>query len=95
MEQDLFHSSESLRQCLLMALCPLGFLPLTCIFPALLLSLPPPAAPFRVPHAIQTQLGEVFRTVVYNDYPEKWPGLLPELCTSLASQVRARVCTLC
>jgi len=36
---------------------------------------------------IQTQLGEVFRTVVYNDYPEKWPGLLPELYTSLTSQV--------
>jgi len=45
----------------------------------------------RVPHTIQTQLGEVFRTVVYNDYPEKWPGLLPELCTNLASQDPQRV----
>lgn len=42
----------------------------------------------RVPHTIQSQLGEVFRTIVYNDYPEKWPTLLPELCASLASQVR-------
>lgn len=41
----------------------------------------------RSPHQVQVQLGEVFKTVVYADYPTAWPSLLQDLCTCLASQV--------
>lgn len=37
---------------------------------------------------VQVQLGEVFKTIVYADYPEKWPGLLQNLFPNLVSQVR-------
>lgn len=29
----------------------------------------------------------MFKTLVYCDYPDKWPGLLEALCGHLASQV--------
>lgn len=45
----------------------------------------------RAPPLIQSQLGEVFKAVVYCDYPEKWPGLLPALQANLASGEEARV----
>jgi len=45
----------------------------------------------RAPHAVQVQLGEVFKTVVYSDYPEKWPGLLQALCTALVNPDATRV----
>lgn len=41
----------------------------------------------RAPHVVQVQLGEVFKTIVYSDYPEKWPGLLQALCTNMVNQV--------
>lgn len=40
---------------------------------------------------IQVQLAEVFRNVVYNDYPEKCPGMLEGIYNNLIAQV----CTLC
>eukprot|EP00798_Chlamydomonas_sp_ICE-L_P030407 gene30407-35412_t len=45
----------------------------------------------RAPHSVQVQLGEVFKSVVYNDFPEKWPQLLPSLYPNLVSQERNRV----
>lgn len=47
----------------------------------------PPMRTRRAPHAVQVQLGEVLKTVVYADYPEKWPGLLQALGQNLVSQV--------
>ncbi len=45
----------------------------------------------RAPHMVQVQLGEVFKCIVYADYPDKWPGLLPMLYSNLNSQVRSLV----
>lgn len=45
----------------------------------------------RAPHVVQVQLGEVFKTIVYSDYPEKWPGLLQALCTNMVNQDPLRV----
>ncbi|GFH24941.1 importin N-terminal domain-containing protein, partial [Haematococcus lacustris] len=45
----------------------------------------------RAPHAAQVQLGEVFKTIVYNDFPANWPGLQAGLVQNLASQEPLRV----
>lgn len=42
---------------------------------------------------VQVQLGEVFKTIVYADYPEKWPTLLQNLFPNLVSQVRSAGCS--
>lgn len=42
----------------------------------------------RAPHAVRVQLGECVRSLVYSDYPQHWPGLLPQVVTYLTSQVR-------
>jgi hypothetical protein len=39
------------------------------------------------PPLVQSQLAEVFKTLVYCDYPERWPGLLQEVFGHLTSQV--------
>mmetsp|Transcript_35700 Transcript_35700/g.79404 ORF Transcript_35700/g.79404 Transcript_35700/m.79404 type:complete len:941 (+) Transcript_35700:266-3088(+) len=45
----------------------------------------------RAPHNIQSQLGEVFKSLVYNDFPDKWPALLPALLANLSSPDQTRV----
>ncbi|KAG1660790.1 hypothetical protein FOA52_011331 [Chlamydomonas sp. UWO 241] len=45
----------------------------------------------RSPHMVQLQLGEVFKLVVYADYPEKWPGLPVALFPNLVSQDEGRL----
>lgn len=51
---------------------------------------PAPAAPLaRAPHTIQSQLSEVFKMVIYCDYPERWPGLMEALYGNLGAQVGA------
>lgn len=32
-------------------------------------------------------MGEVFKSLVYSDYPESWPGLLEAVYSHLTSQV--------
>lgn len=39
------------------------------------------------PNQVKVQLGEVFKTVVYADYPQAWPNLLQDMYACLASQV--------
>lgn len=41
----------------------------------------------RAPHAVQVQLAECAKYVVYADYPERWPSLLPAIGAHLATQV--------
>ena len=41
----------------------------------------------RAPHMVQSQLGEVFKTIVYADFPEKWPTLPQGIFPNLVSQV--------
>ena len=41
----------------------------------------------RAPPAVRAQLGECAKYVVYSDYPDKWPNLLPSICAALATQV--------
>lgn len=48
-------------------------------------------AVIRAPHAIQSQLSEVFKIIAYCDYPERWPSLLEALYGNLASQDQTRV----
>lgn len=43
--------------------------------------------PHRAPHNIQSQLSEVFKIIVYCDYPQQWPGLLEMLYNNLSAQV--------
>lgn len=43
----------------------------------------------RAPHAVHVQLSECVRSLVYSDYPEQWPQLLPQVVAGLSSQVRA------
>ncbi|EFJ51590.1 hypothetical protein VOLCADRAFT_79706 [Volvox carteri f. nagariensis] len=45
-------------------------------------------AMIRAPHNIQSQLSEVFKIIVYCDYPEQWPGLLQALYGNLSAQSR-------
>ena len=42
----------------------------------------------RAPHMVQLQLGEVFKTIVYADFHEKWPTLPQSILPNLVSQVR-------
>ncbi len=49
----------------------------------------PQTPPLRAPHNIQSQLSEVFKIIVYCDYPGQWPGLLESLYGNLSAQVRA------
>ncbi len=52
----------------------------------------------RAPPAVRVQLGECVRSLVYSDYPEQWPALLPQVHAYLTSQVRAgaaRPCPCC
>ncbi|GLC37117.1 hypothetical protein PLESTB_000981600 [Pleodorina starrii] len=48
-------------------------------------------AMIRAPHNIQSQLSEVFKIMVYCDYPEQWPGLLEALYGNLSAQDQLRV----
>ena len=41
----------------------------------------------RAPHIVQVQLGECMKSIVYVDFPEQWPALLPQLTQNLHSQV--------
>lgn len=40
-----------------------------------------------LPPSSRLQLGECVRSLVYTDYPEQWPGLLPQVVAYLTSQV--------
>lgn len=44
---------------------------------ALMLSVPPP---------VRSQLSEALTIISSHDFPERWQGLLPELCQRLASE---------
>ncbi|GIL84239.1 hypothetical protein Vretimale_15865 [Volvox reticuliferus] len=48
-------------------------------------------AMIRAPHNIQSQLSEVFKIIVYCDYPDRWPGLMQSLYGNLSAQDQARV----
>lgn len=48
------------------------------------------AAACSAPHIIQSQLAEVLTTIVYCDYPQKWPTLLEAVMGHLTSNVRAQ-----
>jgi hypothetical protein len=43
---------------------------------------------------IQSQMGEVFKSLVYSDFPEAWPGLLEAVYSHLTSHVRL-ACVYC
>lgn len=45
----------------------------------------------RAPHAVRVQLAECVRSLVYSDYPQHWPDLLPQVQQYLTSQDQARV----
>ncbi|GAX74708.1 hypothetical protein CEUSTIGMA_g2156.t1 [Chlamydomonas eustigma] len=45
----------------------------------------------RAPHMVQLQLGEVFKTIVYADFPTKWPGLPQAIFPNLMSQDETRL----
>lgn len=45
----------------------------------------------RAPPLVQSQLGEVFKSLVYCDYPESWPGLLEAVYGHLTSGDELRV----
>lgn len=47
-------------------------------------------AVIRAPHAIQVQLGEVLKSIVYCDYPERWPDLANTIYSNLISQEQSR-----
>uniref|UniRef100_A0A7S0V0E3 Importin N-terminal domain-containing protein n=1 Tax=Polytomella parva TaxID=51329 RepID=A0A7S0V0E3_9CHLO len=40
----------------------------------------------RAPHVVQTQLGEIFKVIIYEDFPEKWPGLIEKILPCLSQQ---------
>lgn len=40
----------------------------------------------RAPHAVRVQLAECVRSLVYSDYPQHWPDLLPQVQQYLTSQ---------
>jgi hypothetical protein len=40
----------------------------------------------RSPHAVRVQLAECVRKLVYSDYPQHWPELLPQVQQYLVSQ---------
>ncbi len=39
---------------------------------------------------VRAQLGECLKSVVYADFPDAWPGILPAVTAQLATQARAR-----
>lgn len=45
----------------------------------------------RAPPAVRVQLGECVRSLVYSDYPQQWPALLPQVHAYLTSQDQARI----
>ena len=45
----------------------------------------------RAPHIVQVQLGECFKSIVYNDFPRHWPSLLPSLLGNLGHHEEVRV----
>ncbi len=44
----------------------------------------------RAPPLVRAQLGECLKSVVYADFPDAWPGILPAVTAQLATQARAR-----
>lgn len=49
----------------------------------------------RAPPAVRSQLGECAKYVLYRDYPETWPLLLPAVVQALSSQVRPGLTEMC
>ena len=45
----------------------------------------------RAPPLVRAQLGECLKSIVYSDFPERWPGILQAVQQQLATQ--ARPCT--
>eukprot|EP00873_Tetraselmis_striata_P029005 jgi/Tetstr1/449269/TSEL_036472.t1 len=45
----------------------------------------------RAPSKIKSQLGECLKSIVYTDYPEKWPDLLQSVVQNLTSQEQPRM----
>lgn len=45
----------------------------------------------RAPHAVRVQLGESVRSIIYCDYPDKWPQLLQQIYALLTSQDEQRI----
>ena len=43
----------------------------------------------RAPPAVRAQLGESAKHVVHFEFPERWPALMPAVCSLLTSQVRS------
>ena len=48
----------------------------------------------RAPPLVRAQLGECLKSIVYSDFPERWPGILQAVQQQLATQARAFVSTL-
>jgi hypothetical protein len=65
--------------CKLAGLCPAFAIPAGLHNPSL----------SRAPPLVQSQMAEVFKSLVYSDYPDNWPGLLEAVYGHLTSQVRA------
>ncbi len=42
----------------------------------------------RAPHSVKVQLSECVRSMIYCDYPDKWPQLLQQVYVLLTSQAR-------
>ena len=42
----------------------------------------------RAPPLVRAQLGECLKSIVYSDFPERWPGILQAVQQQLATQVR-------
>lgn len=42
----------------------------------------------RAPPAVRSQLGESAKHVVHFEFPDRWPALMPAVCTLLTTQVR-------
>ena len=55
---------------------------------------PPPQHRPQPPLPRAAQLCECVRSLVYSDYPEQWPQLLPQVVAGLSSQVRAAAAVL-
>ena len=47
-----------------------------------------PVVLHRSPSIIQSQLLECLKAILYCDYPEQWPSLLPAIAQHLASPVQ-------
>lgn len=45
----------------------------------------------RAPSKIKSQLGECLKSIVYTDFPDKWPDLLPAVLQNLTSQEQPRM----